>query len=525
MGDEERRSGAGRATEASTTFRGRLELRNGRVVDVVAGRAHGPETRIVIEGAEIVALPGLPGQPAPPPDLVMDLRGLTVIPGLFNTHTHVALPMPGTLLGPREALLPKRFGPRQVRENLVACLERGITNVRDCLCEDLRISRRLKRAVEGLAPGGPRLHQAVLVGQEGGTFTARRGAAARYFLPLLGLPALDYDDPDSGILSFPRGAAPSAVRAAVDRAIDERGADCIKIYDQREQKLTYRPGATLMSEAQLGALADQARRRGVPSTIHHVTVESFRRAVRAGVTSLAHLPIDGPLTEADVRAFGAAGCTIEPTATLAYFFSFELVGEPDHPRLARLGQLRTPDHRRRIEELWVPELRPLVRAALDRAVRGRRRAFGVFDVAPVFRYFSRVVSHGFDNVGRIAREAGLAAIACGNDAGPSQSTPAGVALEIEMLDLCLATGEAGAPGLEAADALRVATINSARALGLGSRYGSIEPGKVADLVVVEGDPLSDWRVLGRPVAAVFKGGALVVNRCGLEVADRRGTAP
>jgi len=44
-------------------------------------------------------------------------------------------------------------------------------------------------------------------------------------------------------------------------------------------------------------------------------------------------------------------------------------------------------------------------------------------------------------------------------------------------------------GILNADALRAATINGARALGVDARLGTIEPGKYADLVVVRGDPL------------------------------------
>ena len=39
-------------------------------------------------------------------------------------------------------------------------------------------------------------------------------------------------------------------------------------------------------------------------------------------------------------------------------------------------------------------------------------------------------------------------------------------------------------------ALRAGTINSARALGVDTRLGTIEPGKYADLIVIEGDPLT-----------------------------------
>jgi imidazolonepropionase-like amidohydrolase len=62
--------------------------------------------------------------------------------------------------------------------------------------------------------------------------------------------------------------------------------------------------------------------------------------------------------------------------------------------------------------------------------------------------------------------------------------------------------EAGVP---AAAALRAATINGARALGLSDRLGTIEVGKYADLFVVRGDPLGDIRVT-RDVVLVMKAG-------------------
>ena len=48
-------------------------------------------------------------------------------------------------------------------------------------------------------------------------------------------------------------------------------------------------------------------------------------------------------------------------------------------------------------------------------------------------------------------------------------------------------------GLPPAAALRAATQNPARALGVGERLGSVEPGKLADCVVVRGNPLEDIR--------------------------------
>jgi adenine deaminase len=60
-------------------------------------------------------------------------------------------------------------------------------------------------------------------------------------------------------------------------------------------------------------------------------------------------------------------------------------------------------------------------------------------------------------------------------------------------------------GIPPAAVLKAATINGARALGVDARLGSIEAGKLADLVVVRGDPLDDIK-RARDIKLVFKDG-------------------
>jgi imidazolonepropionase-like amidohydrolase len=61
------------------------------------------------------------------------------------------------------------------------------------------------------------------------------------------------------------------------------------------------------------------------------------------------------------------------------------------------------------------------------------------------------------------------------------------------------------------DVLVSATRTNAEALGISDKVGTLEPGRLADLLVVQGDPLADIRVLAdrRNIARVYKSGALV----------------
>ncbi len=117
------------------------------------------------------------------------------------------------------------------------------------------------------------------------------------------------------------------------------------------------------------------------------------------------------------------------------------------------------------------------------------------DSAANGRTFLDFYAKGLELTGA-AHQAGVR-IMVGSDAPDPYVFP-GSAIHDEMAELVSA-------GLTPADALRAATWNGAEFLGLADDYGSVEAGKRADLVLLEGNPLDDIGNVRRIQAVVFGG--------------------
>ncbi|GIF62598.1 amidohydrolase [Asanoa ishikariensis] len=117
------------------------------------------------------------------------------------------------------------------------------------------------------------------------------------------------------------------------------------------------------------------------------------------------------------------------------------------------------------------------------------------ELAPWLRAKSRAVVEDRAESFRRAYEAGVK-FAAGTDAGTPFNRHGGLREELALMaDIGLSPGEA----------LIAATRHAAANLGLTDRIGTIEVGKVADLILVEGDPLTDLGAL-RKVRQVIQAG-------------------
>ena len=88
-------------------------------------------------------------------------------------------------------------------------------------------------------------------------------------------------------------------------------------------------------------------------------------------------------------------------------------------------------------------------------------------------------------------------LAVGSDAGTMYMSP-GDSTHLEMALMREA-------GLSHATVLRAATLTAAETLGIEDRYGTAEIGRIADLVVVDANPLEDLGALQQPRAVIKAG--------------------
>jgi imidazolonepropionase-like amidohydrolase len=334
----------------------------------------------------------------------LSLNGLTVLPGLIDSHVHLTAIPPGA-------------GDPQAAA-LRALIESGVTTVKD-LGGVHPMTIELRRLVATGQRTGPRVFVA------GPMFTAPGGHPAGSWLKGM----------DEVARMFSRQVDhPDSARAEV-RRLAAQGVDFIKgVFDTGPEGNPFGKLPTLKRDV-LAAIVDEARRQRLPVVIHWSMADELSQIV-------------------DLRPDG-----------------YEHIGFTPIPDdlIAKLGQSRVA---------LVPTL--AVTEAVIRAPKGDSTLRA--------------------NVRKLA--ASGVSIVAGTDA-PLGDLPFGSGLVRELEALVGA-------GLTPMQALQSATCNAAMLLRREQELGTLQPGRIADLVAVFGDPLADIRAL-RNVRLVMKDGKILVR--------------
>ncbi len=489
-----------------------VELINGKFANVLKDTFYNEKDRFFIKNKKIIYV-SYKDTFNTKPDYIIDLKGKTVLPGLFNVHCHIQQVNPTVFATKKTRKAGKDFKKQQVEFNMEECLARGITNIRDACTDSIKANTDLRDSIIDGIIKGPRIQLAVVIGPYGGYLIPR--AISRWLLKKFDIGKFEYDSIWCGVIKFSDTTSLTEIRNCVDSAINSRGADLIKVAESKEQSLLNRRMIEIESEL-LDTIVDQANSYGMQSTIHSVSVSTFQKAVNAKFSSLAHVPRDNLLSKKDIEAFIKSGCIIDPTLSVAYDMSWVKKCEriKKRPDLIKLYEFRDEAYRALVNDFWIKELREHVLKGFDKANKRRYNIRWILPMRKIVRHYNRLPKFGFKNT-KMLFDAG-ATFALGNDGGIQSCTPAMITHELALLDFVL-NNKHGKKIFDGAEALKIATINSAKSMGIDDKFGTIEEGKTADLVIVSGNPFGNFRVIGKRVDALFMNGKLVIDNYNLEI--------
>jgi imidazolonepropionase-like amidohydrolase len=399
----------------------RTLVRAGSLLDVKTGKLLDSQTLIVV-GDTIQSIAPSAQVPAQPGDAVIDLSGLTVLPGLIDVHTHLTF---NTNFDPYYTLTQT-----DAKEAI-----NGVVNARATLLAGITSVRNV--GADGYTDVD--LRDAINSGQVIGPHMQVSG-------PLIGITGGHCDD---DLLPFRFHAAGDGVAdgiAQVQHMVRQNikyGADLIKIcatggvLSKGDD-----PQASQYTLEEMQAIVADAHRLGRRVAAHAHGAQGILWATEAGVDSIEH---GSYIDDAGIAAMKKHGTYLVPTLYL---------------------------------EDWMVQ-------------NGNLPPFSHQKMVAISAVAKQNIKHAID--------AGVK-IAMGTDAAVYPHGLNAHELDVYVNQL----------GMAPLAALQTATVNAADLMGWSAKTGSLEPGKWADIIAVEKNPIDDVRVL-QDVKFVMKAGVVYKN--------------
>jgi imidazolonepropionase-like amidohydrolase len=256
----------------------------------------------------------------------------------------------------------------------------------------------------------------------------------------------------SGALRITNTMTPDAARAEIRRMAG------LGVKFTGEISLTPIPGPSERELEVLRAIVDEGKKAGVMVQVHAVSTRAMIAAVDAGVPLLVHLPNKDFMSKDDAKKLAASGTRILGTTGF---------GVPVFGVFATDNQARFRDGR------------PWPESIIDGVRLGEEAG-----IMPVN-----------------ARTAWDAGAILGYCTDTTYDPLAGLAHELKTLNLMFSPQ----------DIIKMMGPNTASYIQMGDQLGTLEPGKIADIILLDGNPLEGyWNMLKTKV--VVKGGVVVVDK-------------
>jgi imidazolonepropionase-like amidohydrolase len=417
------------------------------------GRPAIPDAVVLLERDRVRAVGSRADVPVPPEALVIDAAGTWIVPGLIDAHVHF-FQSAGLYTRPDVIDLT---AVRSYADD-AAAVRRGL---------DGTFRRYLASGVTAVVDmGGPFWNFEVRDRARAAVF-APRVAVAGPLISTVARPQLDLGDPP-----IIRAASPDDARRLAEAQLARR-PDLLKVWFVLSDDRAPAEGLAICR-----AVAEAAHAAGVRLAVHATEKASAELALEAGADILVHSVGDAALDPAFIDRLRSRRVIYIPNLVVLEGYA-EVLGR--RPEVSDVERRRgDPEAMRSWREMPVPEGETAERIA------GRLERFAAS--APIAR------------ANLLAVQAAGVTIAAGTDAG-NIGTLHGPALHRELELMAEA-------GLTPRAVLLAATRDAALVLSPAPDAGTLEPGRRADLLVLEADPLADVRSLRR-IRQVVIGGIAV----------------
>lgn len=430
------------------TSKEKVLLRNVRVLDVREGKLRTPSSVMTAGGI----IRELDARDEPRDCDVIDGGGFTLAPGLINCHAHILSPYLSEQKG-----LPGLWSLKQIELNFEACVASGVVLLRDML-SIIKIMNRYRRKIADGRLIGPEILAA-------GPVLSCDGGYPEFIHPLyfplsalVGQPKLNLHTPQKA--------------ASMVRYLKNCGVDHIKVgYTSFTRDFEKKSRMPVISPEAFDAVCATARELDLHVAVHHNWSEDLAPILSHDINSLEHLVFDRALTDAEIELIKAKGVTIVPTLTVTDNMArFE----------ERLGFYQSGRAREMLVDQALKHLTWISSTWLDFKGESYQKVFGIWRAAREKYAVS-------ERTARRLYQAGIPMCA-GTDLGAVVVCPGELQDEIKRLHHI---------GMSKLEAIQAATLNAAKLLRREHQYGTVEPGKKADVILIDGNPLEDLDALRR----------------------------
>lgn len=284
-----------------------------------------------------------------------------------------------------------------------------------------------------------------------------------------------------GIVTYPGSHGASPDGTLVDdwpedipliEAHAARKPDMVK-FTFEERGWGARPLIPMLPPDLLQNLVEFYNDKGIRTTVHTSSELRAREAIFAGVDTLAHPVIQGPITDEFARLMSAKKIPMSSTLTIGENYS-RLAEHPEY--------LDEPLYRASLSAAEIEKLKTETR----KEYQERRWTWWMKIMTPIAQ----------ENVRKIHEAGGIVALGTDQTSGPA------VHREMELL---------AAAGIPPIGVITIATHNSAIFLGREEDLGLVKKGMLADLVLLNADPSADINN-AKTIAAVIKNGEIIDRR-------------